>query len=203
MKLGGEMKKATFKGRARGLSCPDGHMACRPGPVGGGSSPAQGGPVMASTHPGSPGVWWLAAGALAALCVGCEEKRTITQAPDGTVTTTTVISPSPQASEAMRQINETMAHAASAVESSTAASQLLTKTGDAIEDGVITTKIKAALLTDPDVKSLHIDVLTHNGLVTLSGTVDKAASVERAVRIARDTQGVKSVDNQLVVKSSA
>ena len=60
----------------------------------------------------------------------------------------------------MRQINETMAHAASAVESSAAASQALTKAGDAIEDGVITTKIKAALLTDPDVKGLHIDVDT-------------------------------------------
>ena len=124
------------------------------------------------------------------------------RAPDGTVTTTTIISPSPQASEAMRQINETMAHAASAIESSSAASQALTKTGDAIEDGVITTKIKAALLTDPDVKSLHIDVGTHNGQVTLSGTVDTAASVERALHIARDTKGVTSVDNQLVVKTS-
>jgi hyperosmotically inducible periplasmic protein len=157
---------------------------------------------MASTHAGSPGAWWLAVGAVAALCVGCEEKRTTTQTPNGAVTTTT-ISPSPQASEAMRQINEKMAHAASAIESSTAASQALTKTGDAIEDGVITTKIKAALLADPDVKSLHIDVDTRNGQVTLSGTADKAASIERAVRIARDTQGVKAVDNQLVVKTSA
>ncbi len=158
---------------------------------------------MASTHPGSPGVWWLATGALAALCVGCEEKRTVTQAPDGTVTTTTVISPSLQASEAMRQINETMAHAASAVGSSTAASQVLTQAGEAIGDGVITTKIKAALLTDPDVKGSQIGVDTRHGVVTLTGTVDKASGLDRAKRIAQDTEGVKSVDSQLVIKTSS
>jgi hyperosmotically inducible protein len=117
--------------------------------------------------------------------------------------TRTTISPSPQASEAMRQINETMSHAASAIESGAAASQALTQAGEAIGDGVITTKIKAALLTDPDVKGSQIGVDTRHGVVTLTGTVDKASGLDRAKRIAQDTEGVKSVDSQLVIKTSS
>ena len=98
---------------------------------------------------------------------------------------------------------QSIAHAASAIQSSEAASQALTKAGEVVEDGFITTKVKTALLTDPDVKGLHIDVDTRDGVVTLTGSVDKAASLDRAARIARDTSGVKSVDNQLVVKTPA
>ena len=138
--------------------------------------------------------------AAAALLAGCDKTTTVTQTPSGTVTTTT-ISPSPKANEAMSEINSSIAHAASAIQSSEAASQALTKAGEVVEDGFITTKVKAALLTDPDVKGLHIDVDTRSGVVTLTGDVDKAANLDRAARIARDTSGVKSVDNQLVVKT--
>ena len=134
------------------------------------------------------------------LLAGCDKTTTVTQTPGGTVTTTT-LSPSPQASEAMREINESMAHAASAIESGAAASQALTKAGNVIQDGVITAKVKTALLTDPDVKGLHIDVDTRDGVVTLTGTVDQAAGIDRAAHIAHDTEGVKSVDNRLVVKA--
>jgi hyperosmotically inducible protein len=144
----------------------------------------------------------LAALAAAGLLAGCEKTTTVTQTPGGTVTTTT-IAPSLQASEAMREINASVTRAASAIQSSEAASQALTEAGNVIEDGVITTKVKTALLTDPDIKGLHIEVDTHDGVVTLTGTVDKAANLDRAARIARDTGGVKSVHNQLVVKTSA
>jgi osmotically-inducible protein OsmY len=137
-----------------------------------------------------------------ALLAGCDKTTTVTQTPGGTVTTTT-LSPSPQASEAMREINESMAHAASAIESGAAASQALTKAGNVIEDGVITAKVKTALLTDPDVKGLHIDVDTRDGVVTLTGTVDQAVGIDRAAKVAHDTEGVKSVDNRLVVKAPA
>lgn len=140
--------------------------------------------------------------AAAALLCACDKTTTVTQTPNGTVTTTT-ISPSPKANEAMNEINSSIAHAASAIQSSEAASQALTKAGEVVEDGFITTKVKTALLTDPDVKGLHIDVDTRDGVVTLTGSVDKAASLDRAARIARDTSGVKSVDNQLVVKTPA
>jgi|BarGraIncu00222A_1022003.scaffolds.fasta_scaffold113867_1 hyperosmotically inducible protein len=144
----------------------------------------------------------IAAFAAATLLVACDKTTTVTQTPGGTVTTTT-LSPSPQASSAMREINESMAHAASAIESGAAASQALTRAGDVIEDGVITAKVKTALLTDPDVKALHIDVDTRDGIVTLTGTVEQAAGIDRAVHIAHDTVGVKSVDNRLVVKAPA
>ena len=137
--------------------------------------------------------------ALAALLAGCEKKTTTTETSSGPVTTT-ILSPSPEASQAIGRVNETLAKAASAIESSAAASQALTQVGEAVEDGVITAKVKAALLVDPDVKGLQVDVDTRDGVVTLKGSADKAASRDNAVRIARDTRGVKSVDSQLVVR---
>ncbi len=77
------------------------------------------------------------------------------------------------------------------------------KAGTAIEDSAITAKVKTALLADPDVKGLMIDVDTKNGVVTLKGTADKQANRDRAVAIAKDTGGVKSVEDQLVVKASS
>lgn len=141
--------------------------------------------------------------AAAGLLAACEKTTTVTTTPGGGTVTTTTVTPSLQASQVMRDINESVAHAASAIESSQAASQALSKAGAVIEDGVITTKVKTALLTDPDVKGLHIDVETRAGVVTLTGTVDKSASRERAAQIAHDTGGVKSVDNEIVVKASA
>ncbi len=139
----------------------------------------------------------VAALAATGLLAGCQ-KTTTTQSPDGTTTTTTtttVVPTEPSAS--------TAAAMKSAVkEMGNDANQAMNKAGEVIEDGVITTKVKTALLADPDVKGLAIDVDTKNGVVTLKGTADKAANMERAMRIARDTGGVKSVDNQLVVKTS-
>jgi hyperosmotically inducible protein len=126
------------------------------------------------------------------LLAGCEQKTT-TRTADGTTastTTTTTTAPSP---EVKSTANEMKADAKSAAD----------KTGDAIEDGAITAKVKTALLADPDVKGLAIDVDTKNGVVTLKGTADKAANRDRAVAIAKDTGGVKSVQNQLVVKASS
>ena len=82
------------------------------------------------------------------------------------------------------------------------AGKVMSKAGDLVEDGVITVKLTTALLADPDVKGLRIDLDTKDGVVTLEGTADKAVNLDRAVRIAKETGGVKSVDNQLVVKSS-
>jgi osmotically-inducible protein OsmY len=148
------------------------------------------------------GVTLAATLAVATALVACDKTTTTTQTPGGSVTTTT-ISPNAQASAVMGKINESVAGAASAIESSAAASQALTKAGAVIEDDVITAKVKTALLAAPDVKGLHIDVDTHRGVVTLTGTVEKTADLDRAARIARDTSGVKSVDNQLIVKASA
>ena len=66
----------------------------------------------------------------------------------------------------------------------------------AITDGQITAKIKAKMALDDSVKALAIDVDTDGSTVTVSGTVGSAAHRERALQLARETQGVtKVVDN--------
>lgn len=63
-----------------------------------------------------------------------------------------------------------------------------------VEDSWITTKVKADLLVDAQTKGLDINVSTTDGVVTLSGRLDSAAQVDKAVSIARAIKGVKSVD---------
>jgi hyperosmotically inducible protein len=69
-----------------------------------------------------------------------------------------------------------------------------------MEDAAITAKIKAEILAESALKVFQIDVTTTNGVVTLSGTVDSQLSRERASEVARNNQGVTSVENNLVVK---
>lgn len=68
-------------------------------------------------------------------------------------------------------------------------------------DSVITTKAKASLLAEKDLKSLQISVKTFNGAVILSGFVDDELSRVKAETIVSKIEGVKSVKNSLVVKS--
>jgi len=70
-----------------------------------------------------------------------------------------------------------------------------------IDDSVITAKVKAALVKDPEVKSLEVSVTTDKGNVLLSGFVDSEKQVQRAREIAAAVEGVKSVKSNLVVKS--
>ncbi len=68
-------------------------------------------------------------------------------------------------------------------------------------DTVITTKAKAELLAEKNLKSLQISVKTFNGAVILSGFVDDEMSKLKAETIVSKIDGVKSVKNSLVVKS--
>lgn len=72
--------------------------------------------------------------------------------------------------------------------------------GEVIDDGVIGSKVKTALLADEDVSGLQVEVETFKGVVQLSGFVDTAAQANKAERIARGVQGVKEVQNNLIVK---
>lgn len=72
--------------------------------------------------------------------------------------------------------------------------------GEKIDDGVTTTKVKAALLADSQVKGTDISVTTMDGKVQLSGFVDSSAQADRAVQLARGIQGVTDVNNELTVK---
>ena len=70
---------------------------------------------------------------------------------------------------------------------------------DATRDAAITTAVKSKFLADDDIAGLSIDVDTKNNIVTLSGNVKTAAEKSRAVKIARSTEGVKSVVDKLRV----
>ena len=124
--------------------------------------------------------------AAAALLAACEKKTTtVTDTPGSTTATTqsTTVTPSPA-----------MDKAASATERGMA------KAGEAIGDAAITGKVKTALIADPDVKALKIDVDTKDNVVTLNGSADTKAHADKAVTIAKGIEGVKSVENRLSVK---
>jgi len=108
---------------------------------------------------------------------GCEKTTTTTTTPTGTTTTTTV-SPAPRVETAIGNAS------------------------DVLSDAAITTKVKSALLADAEVKGLQIDVDTSNGVVSLSGAMDKAENIQRAESVAKGVDGVKSVNNRLTVKPS-
>lgn len=74
-----------------------------------------------------------------------------------------------------------------------------TSLGQKVDDSVVTTKVKTALLADPDVKGTVVNVETVNGTVQLSGFVDSPAQISRAVDIAKRVDGVIRVENKLSV----
>ena len=73
-------------------------------------------------------------------------------------------------------------------------------TGQIVDDSVITTKVKAAILEEPSLKTLQISVETYKGVVQLSGFVDSSQSVKKAGEVAGRVAGVVSVKNNLTVK---
>lgn len=73
-------------------------------------------------------------------------------------------------------------------------------TGEYVDDTVITTKVKAAILNEPTLKSAEINVETFKGVVQLSGFVSSQAAASRAVEVARGVSGVKSVRNDMRMK---
>ena len=75
-----------------------------------------------------------------------------------------------------------------------------TTVGKKIDDTVVTTRVKTALLADADIKSFDISVLTFNGEVQLSGFVNNQGQIDQAVRIARAAEGAASVKNELTIK---
>jgi hyperosmotically inducible periplasmic protein len=73
------------------------------------------------------------------------------------------------------------------------------RAGDQLSDAAITTAVKSKFLADPNVSGLKIDVDTANGIVSLKGIVPNAAEKQRAMQLARETRGVKSVNDQLKI----
>lgn len=72
-----------------------------------------------------------------------------------------------------------------------------------VKDSAITTKIKAKLAEEKISSLVHIKVdIDNNGVVWLSGTAKTQEDVDKAVSIARDDEGVKSVENHIKIKMS-
>jgi len=73
-------------------------------------------------------------------------------------------------------------------------------TGEYVDDTVVTTKVKAAVLNESTLKSAEINVETFKGVVQLSGFVSSQADINKAVEVARGVPGVKSVKNDMRLK---
>jgi hyperosmotically inducible protein len=98
----------------------------------------------------------------------------------------------------MRYVTLTAALVAGLIASGCASTQTA---GRQIDDAEITASVKAKLAADPEVKSHEIDVDTLDGEVRLSGIVDDSATRAEAEKLARGTDGVRRVKNELKVGS--
>lgn len=75
-----------------------------------------------------------------------------------------------------------------------------TSVGVKIDDGVITAKVKAALISDPIIESADISVVTRDGEVQLSGFVENQAQIDRAIEVAQEVEGVKNILDEMSIK---
>src|SRR6185369_9933104 len=75
--------------------------------------------------------------------------------------------------------------------------------GTQIDDTIVTSRVKSALLADPDIKSFDLKVETRKGNVQLSGFVDNQAQIERALATTRGVEGVTNIDNSISLKPGA
>ena len=71
-----------------------------------------------------------------------------------------------------------------------------------LDDASITTKVKSALIADPNLSGLSIDVDTSQNVVTLRGTVMSDEMRRQAEQLTRNVEGVKEVKNELTVKAA-
>jgi hyperosmotically inducible protein len=83
------------------------------------------------------------------------------------------------------------------------AQRAASQAGAQLADGWLTTKIESKYIADRDLKASDIKVSSHDGLVTLSGTVLNEPMRSLAVTVAQNTDGVKQVVNNLSVSVAA
>jgi len=85
------------------------------------------------------------------------------------------------------------------VSEATAAGPTPAPTTGGFTDAMLTTSVKSKLLADSTVGGMAIDVDTANGVVTLTGKVKSQAERETAIRLAKETDGVKDVVDNLTI----
>lgn len=113
-------------------------------------------------------------------CNRAEEDRTVGQRVDSAVA-----SAGEQADRAQERVAEAAADAK-----------------EAVSDATITAKINAELARDSELSALRIDVDTSEGRVALKGSAPTRSARERAAMLASAVEGVRSVDNQLIVTNT-
>lgn len=72
--------------------------------------------------------------------------------------------------------------------------------GEAVDDATLVARIKSSLLRSPEVEGLDVNVDAKDGVVTLSGTAATQTEKASAERIAKTSNGVKKVENRIVIK---
>jgi len=72
--------------------------------------------------------------------------------------------------------------------------------GQMVDDGVIATKVKSALIGDSRTKAYEIEVAVNAGIVQLGGFVDSSTSKAAAAELANSVNDVKSVDNRIQIR---
>ena len=70
---------------------------------------------------------------------------------------------------------------------------------DQVDDAWITSKVESKLAADPEVNNFEIDVDTQDGVVRLSGNVEQDKARQEAEKLARSTEGVKEVVNEIQI----
>lgn len=73
---------------------------------------------------------------------------------------------------------------------------------EAIDDGVVTAKVRSKLFEDPVTNTHQINVETFKGTVQLSGFVESDQARARALQLARDVDGVKQVKDAMEIRKS-
>lgn len=127
---------------------------------------------------------WITVTALAVSAAACQKKTSVELTGGRSEPTTT--------EQAAKKMDDVAAQMRSQTQ----------RVGDKISDAAITTKVKSAIIGEPGLKAMQIDVDTVDGVVTLSGTVNAPQNADQAVRVAQTVDGVKSVNNKLSVKAA-
>lgn len=132
--------------------------------------------------------------ALPAGLAACNQQTDKTGQSSGQPADQTVLKQEPApGSSAQKQIDQAQA----------ALTEQATAAGRSIEDAALTAKVKAALIAEPTIKAMAIDVDSKDGVVTLFGTVDNLATRDKATQAAAGVEGVKSVLNNLKIISGS
>ena len=76
-----------------------------------------------------------------------------------------------------------------------------TTVGETIDDASITSQVKFALLSHSSTSALSTKVITENAVVSITGVANSDAEKSLVTKLAQDTRGVKSVVNDMTVKS--